>query len=170
MNLTSIPRIALALSLLSPLAGLGAEDDVTWIADQSGCKVANPFPQPGETITWSGECKKGKADGEGLLQWFINGKAADRYEGMLKEGWAEGKGTLTRVEGGRYSGDWRHSLQDGDGRYDAADGSWYEGQWKEGQPHGQGQYRTPDGRTFVGEWVDGVYEGDMDAEDNSNRT
>jgi hypothetical protein len=130
----TIPRIALVLSLLIPLAGLAADDDVSWIADKNGCKVANPFPQPGETITWDGKCKNGVADGEGLLQWYINGKLADRYEGTLKEGWAEGKGTLTRAEGGRYAGTWKHSLQDGDGRYDAPDGSWYEGQWKEGQP------------------------------------
>src|ERR1017187_9422766 len=73
----SIPRIALVLSLLIPVAGLCADDDVAWIADKSGCKVANPFPQPGESITWSGQCKNGVADGEGLLEWYINGNAAD---------------------------------------------------------------------------------------------
>ncbi len=61
-------------------------------------------------------------------------------------------------------------MQDGDGRYDAADGSWYEGQWKEGQPHGHGRYQTPDGRVLVGEWVDGIYEGDMDTDDDPNKT
>ena len=166
----SISSIALVLSLAIPGALFGADDDVSWIADKNGCKVANPFPQPGETITWNGQCKNGKADGEGLLQWYVGGKLADRYEGSLKDGWAEGKGTLTRTEGGRYSGDWKHSLQDGNGRYEASDGSWYEGQWKDGQPHGHGQYRTPDGRTVVGEWVNGVYEGDMDSDDNPNRT
>ena len=165
-----IRRIALILFFLVPVAGICADDDVAWIADKSGCKVANPFPQPGESITWNGQCKNGTADGEGLLHWYINGKAADRYDGTLKLGWAEGKGTLTRAEGGRYAGEWKHSLQDGDGRYDAADGSWYEGQWKQGQPHGHGQYQTPDGRVFVGEWVDGVYEGDMDSDDNPNKT
>ena len=62
----SIPRIALVLSLLIPVAGLCADDDVSWIADKSGCKVANPFPQPGESIAWKGQCKNGVADGEGL--------------------------------------------------------------------------------------------------------
>jgi hypothetical protein len=167
---SSIARGAFFLLFLIPLSGMAADEDVAWIADKNGCKVANPFPQAGESITWSGACKNGLADGDGLLQWYIDGKAADRYEGTLKEGWAEGKGTLTRAEGGRYSGDWKHSLQDGNGRYEATDGSWYEGQWKQGQPHGHGQYRTPDGRTVVGEWVNGVYEGDMDDEDNPNRT
>src|SRR6185436_8130224 len=100
----SISSIALVLSLAVPGALFGADDDVSWITDKNGCKVANPFPQPGETITWDGKCKNGVADGEGLLQWYISGKLADRYEGSLQEGWAEGKGTLTRTEGGRYSG------------------------------------------------------------------
>lgn len=168
---SNLTRIAMLALLLAPLAGYGVDDDVNWIVDKAGCKVANPFPQPGESITWSGKCKDGLADGEGLLQWFVDGKAADTYEGTLQGGWAEGKGTLTRAEGGRYSGDWKRSLQDGDGRYDAPDGSWYEGQWKEGQPHGHGQFRRPDGKLFIGEWVDGVYEGDMDQDDdNPNKT
>lgn len=166
----SIPQIALILSAFVPVAGFCADDDVAWIADSNGCKVANPFPQAGESITWSGQCKNGTADGVGVLEWYIDGKATDRYEGKLSEGWAEGQGTLKRAEGGRYAGEWKHSLQDGNGRFDAADGSSYEGQWKAGQPHGHGQYRTPDGRVFVGEWVDGVYEGDMDDDDNPNKT
>jgi hypothetical protein len=167
MSLMNAITRALALVLmLSPLAA-PADDDVSWITDSKGCKIANPFPQPGESVTWSGACKDGRADGEGLMQWFIDGKAIDKYEGTLKDGWAEGKGTLER-EGGRYSGDWKHSMQDGSGRFDAPDGSWYEGEWKEGQPHGSGQYQTPDGRLVTGTWVDGVFEGDLEDQDDNN--
>lgn len=164
-----LSRIFLLLALL--ISALGAfaagDEDVAWIADDRGCKVANPFPQPGETIKWNGSCKNGLADGNGILEWFVNGKPFDRYEGTLRLGWAEGKGTLLR-EAGKYVGEWKRSLQDGNGRYDAADGSWYEGEWKEGQPHGYGQYQTPDGRLFSGTWQNGVYEGDM--ENDPNRT
>ncbi|HEX4984905.1 MAG TPA: hypothetical protein VFV71_02410 [Burkholderiales bacterium] len=173
MSRSMVLHAAMLAGLLVAAAAGAADDDVTWIADRNGCKVANPFPQPGESIAWDGPCRKGLADGDGVLQWFVDDKPADKYEGTLKDGWAEGKGTLTRAQGGRYVGDWQHSLQDGDGRYEAPDGSWYEGQWKEGQPHGHGQYQTPDGRLFVGEWVNGVYEGDMDDngdDDNPNRT
>lgn len=168
VNWNRIPRIFLAAALLLTAFGALAQDDeVSWIADSRGCKVANPFPQPGESIKWSGECKNGYADGQGVLEWFMGGKPLDVFEGNLQLGWAEGKGTLIR-EGGRYEGEWKRSMQDGKGRYDAADGSWYEGDWKEGQPHGQGQYQTPDGRLFSGTWTDGVYDGDM--EYNPNRT
>ena len=79
---------ALATALmLSSLAVSAAGDDVSWIADSNGCKIANPFPQPGETVTWSGGCSKGLADGDGVMQWFIDGKPLDMYEGTLKEGW-----------------------------------------------------------------------------------
>ena len=138
------------------------EDDVSWIADQRGCKVANTFPREGETITWSGPCKDGYADGDGVVQWFLDGKEDDRYEGHVAMGWAEGHGVLSKSEGGKYEGDWKHSVQDGSGRYDAPDGSFYEGQWKNGKPHGQGQYRRPDGKVFIGEWVDGVYAPDLE--------
>lgn len=150
-----------ALLCLTTLVAIAASDDTEWIADKRGCKVANPFPRAGESITWSGGCKNGFADGEGVLQWFLNGKEDDRYEGNLEMGWAEGHGVLYRGDGGKYDGDWKHSIQEGTGRYDAPDGSWYEGQWKMGKPHGQGQYRRPDGKIFIGEWVDGVYEGDL---------
>jgi hypothetical protein len=164
------PIFAAVLLMLSSLPTFAADDDVSWIADSKGCKIANPFPQPGESVTWSGGCKNGLADGEGMMEWFINGKPLDKFEGMLKDGWAEGKGTLIR-EGGRYAGDWKHSLQDGNGRFDAPDGSWYEGEWKEGQPHGSGKYQTPDGRVVTGTWEDGVFQGDMDEDDNNpNKT
>lgn len=166
-----------ALMAAAALAGSAAqaapEEDSTWIADKRGCKVANPFPRPGESITWSGECKNGFAQGQGLLQWYLNGQPDDRYEGNLEMGWAVGHGVLARTDGGKYDGEWKESMQHGNGRFEAPDGSWYEGQWKMGKPHGQGQYRRPDGKIFIGVWIEGVYEGDVESEpenDDPNRT
>ena len=156
-----LSRLLAATVLAMTLSALAqaAEDD-EWIADKRGCKVANPFPRAGETITWTGDCKNGYADGDGVLQWYLNGKEDDRYEGHLAQGWAEGRGTLYKGDGGKYEGDWQQSMQDGTGRYEAPDGSWYDGQWKNGKPNGAGQYRRPDGRMFMGQWCDGVFEGD----------
>jgi hypothetical protein len=149
----------------------GPPEGTEWIADERGCKVANPFPRRGETIIWSGECKDGFAHGEGVLQWFVNGREDDRYTGNLNMGWAEGHGVLVTPEGGKYDGQWMDSSQHGSGRYSAPDGSWYDGQWKMGKPHGHGRYRRPDGRIFTGEWIDGVYEGDLEPEEHDpNRT
>ncbi|MBS0548662.1 MAG: hypothetical protein JSR24_12985, partial [Proteobacteria bacterium] len=42
-----------------------------WIIDPTTkCKVANAFPSAAETITWSGPCKDGYAEGQGVAQWF----------------------------------------------------------------------------------------------------
>jgi len=158
-----VKAVAFTYLLACGITSLAApDDDVSWIADKRGCKVANTFPRRGETITWSGACKNGFADGTGVLQWYLDGKEDDRYEGTLEQGWAQGKGVLSRADGGKYDGDWQHSVQQGSGRYEAPDGSWYEGEWKNGKPNGHGQYRRPDGKIFIGVWVDGVYEGDMD--------
>jgi hypothetical protein len=153
-----------AAALVSGIAQAAPQEDPGWIADKRGCKVANPFPRAGESITWSGECENGFAHGQGLLQWYVNGQEDDRYEGNLDMGWASGRGVLVRPDGGKYDGEWKESMQHGNGRYDAPDGSWYEGQWKMGKPHGQGQYRRPDGKVFIGVWIDGVYEGDVEPE------
>jgi hypothetical protein len=168
--------LLVSLAASGPALSAGSADEVTWIADSHGCKVANTFPRPGESITWSGKCKDGFADGDGVLQWFFKGQEDDRFEGHLAMGWAEGRGALAKADGGRYVGDWKHSVQEGSGRYDAPDGSWYQGQWKDGKPNGQGEYRAADGRKFVGEWVDGVFQSgspedeDQDEAPDPNRT
>src|SRR5262245_8366526 len=78
-----LPGVFLLAGLCACFPAAAAEDDVSWIADQRGCKVANTFPRPGETITWSGPCKNGYADGDGVMQWFLDGKEDDRYEGHV---------------------------------------------------------------------------------------
>ena len=59
-----------AAALLTGRVQAAPDEDSGWIADKRGCKVANPFPRPGESITWSGECKNGFAQGSGVLQWY----------------------------------------------------------------------------------------------------
>ena len=60
--------VALLLAgLCTCSAAVAVEDDASWIADKRGCKVANTFPREGESITWSGPCKDGYADGEGVM-------------------------------------------------------------------------------------------------------
>lgn len=171
VNLAPRPFLAGLLLAAAALAGpaLPASDnDTQWISDKRGCKVANPFPQPDESITWSGACKDGFASGEGVLTFFLRGREHSRYQGTLERGWAEGRGVLKMPDGSTYNGQWANSQENGTGRREWADGSWYEGGWKNGRPHGQGQFRRPDGKIFIGEWVDGVYEGDIEPEDGKD--
>ena len=157
-----ICKLFLAAVLAHASVAWCADEDGPWIADENGCKVANPVPQPDETIRWTGPCKDGFADGEGVLTFFASGAPHSRYEGMLKRGWAEGQGRLELPDGSRYEGEWRRSMENGMGRRDWADGSSYDGQWKDSKPHGSGQFRLPDGRMLMGTWSDGIFEGDQD--------
>ncbi len=167
MRIVVICLYLLALICSTP-ARAATDPDMQWIADANGCKAANPFPRPGESVTWSGACKDGLMEGKGVLQWFVDGKIDDRYEGQINAGWAEGEGTLTRLDGGRYAGNWSKSLQSGKGRYEGPDGAVYEGDWKDGQPHGLGVMRTPDGQVISGRWVGGEFDGPTDS-GNPNR-
>jgi len=180
--MSALTRCACASILLvgalasHPAWAAGSEDKMAWIADSHGCKVANTFPRPGESITWSGGCTDGFANGDGVLQWFVEGRESDRFEGHLAMGWAEGPGTLAAEDGGKYVGEWKRSAQDGTGRYDAPDGSWYQGEWKHGEANGHGEYSDPDGKRYVGEWVNGVLQSggpedrDEDEAPDPNRT
>ena len=152
---TILKSLLLPLLVCAPLSAFAV--DVEWIKDKRGCKVANIFPQAGESILWNGPCKKSFAHGKGKLTWYIDGEKKQVYEGQMVQGWAEGKGKLTRKDG-VYEGDWKHSLQNGYGHYAHEDGSWYVGDWLDGHPHGHGQMRTPDGRLFSGNWFHGEYE------------
>lgn len=147
---------ALLFTGLAAALPAAAQDERTpTIQDKNGCKIYNPMPQGEETVTWSGKCRDGFADGEGVLEWYIGGLMEERYEGTLSRGWAEGVGTFTSRQGVRYQGQWKKSMQDGKGVSKSPDGSMYEGEWRAGKPHGRGTYRSPDGETIDGEWENG---------------
>lgn len=100
-----------------------------WIADKSGCRVWNPNPQLEESVTWSGSCANGLAEGHGTARW-LKGNApmetddgewhegrqvnkgsqswsTGRYDGELSDGEPNGRGVLT-VQKLRYEGDFRN--------------------------------------------------------------
>src|SRR5215475_7073864 len=56
-----------------------------WIADgRTGCRVWNHHPEPKETITWSGRCENGRAQGKGVVLWFADGRLSERIEGEMR--------------------------------------------------------------------------------------
>jgi MORN repeat len=78
-----------------------------WIADaKTGCKVWDPAPEAGESVSWSGPCKAGFAEGEGTLQWFLHGKKGDRYDGGYAHGKRNGYGVVTFANGETVKGAW----------------------------------------------------------------
>lgn len=124
-----------------------------WIADPDTlCKIHNPNPQPNETATWSGDCKDGKADGNGTLQFFKNNQKTDTYVGTMAQGKASGQGVANFSNGDKYDGDWQDGKMHGKGIYTTAKGSIYKGDWQQGSMHGKGSYQFFNGNYYDGDW------------------
>jgi hypothetical protein len=153
-------QLSIAVSsflLLSVPAAWSAEEG--YISDSNGCQIANPSPKPGETVTWSGECKDGYADGSGIMQWFEDKETGARYEGTLVRGVLSGEGKLTLPDGSSYEGGWLDGRQSGEGILRTTDGGSYKGEWKNGRPDGQGVMHAAGGQTVEGIWKEGIYQG-----------
>lgn len=128
-------RLVLALGLLAfaPRLVMGQDATPGWIADErTGCKVWNVQPLPGQSVNWSGGCVNGLAQGTGVLQWWLAGKANGRYEGQYRAGKQNGRGTFTFASGNRYEGEWRDGKPDGQGTKTNTDGQVYSGTWIHG--------------------------------------
>jgi hypothetical protein len=92
---------------------------------QDKCTVA----MPSLSGSYTGECKKGLANGKGMA------KGIDSYEGEFRKGYPEGSG-----------------------KYHWADGTYYEGNWKQGMRDGLGKMIYPDS-TVTGYWREDKYIG-----------
>ena len=83
-----------ALSLCVSLAGLALAAPAmadTWVTDSlSGCEVWLPEKEKNESVSWSGHCVNGKANGAGVLVVFDGTRVVGRYEGSMNDGRAQG--------------------------------------------------------------------------------
>jgi len=149
--------LLLGLVLILPAAYASADDG--WIADKNGCKIANPSPKPSETVTWSGACTDGFAQGQGVVQWYEDGRPGVTYEGAVVRGAASGQGKLTMPDGVTYEGGWLDGKQSGSGKYSAPGGARYEGEWEDGAPNGRGIMHGGSGEVLDGIWKSGAYVG-----------
>jgi len=148
-------RIAALLMVALPAVAQTA----AWISDaKSGCRVWNIYPEAGETMSWSGACRDGMADGRGVVQYSHQGKSGGRYEGDYKRGMLQGRGVYLFPSGSRYEGEFRDSQFNGQGTMSRADGGRsYVGQWSGDRPNGQGTYTAPNGDIFTGAWTNGCF-------------
>lgn len=121
-----------------------------WTKDSNkGCKVFNPAPEPGDSVTWSGSCKGGYASGHGMLQWFSNGTPGSSYEGQMSAGKRHGTGTYKWTNGSSYEGGWANDKFDGKGVYFASNGAIDYAVFAGGKYNGPGYRKNADGRTGV---------------------
>jgi len=93
---------ALAQSALPDLSG----HDPHWIKDVAkNCWAANPDPEAGESVTWTGGCSGGLLSGEGTLSWYLNGRLLGRDEGTFRNGELTGHGRITQTGGTSFEGE-----------------------------------------------------------------
>ncbi|XVF39376.1 hypothetical protein PTKIN_Ptkin01aG0029600 [Pterospermum kingtungense] len=104
---------------------------------------------------YEGEFHKGKCNGSGVYNYFVNG----RYEGDWVEGRYDGYGFESWSRGSRYRGQYRQGLRHGFGVYRFYTGDSYAGEWCNGQSHGFGVQTCADGSCYVGEFKSGVKHG-----------
>lgn len=124
------------------------------IATGKPCRLWNPGPQLGETVTWSGRCKDGKASGEGRAVW-ATARGEETYEGQYHDGRKHGRGKALWLDGRSHEGEWRHGKEHGKGAFIATDGTRYEGVWQDGRIPDKGVIVWRHDRRYEGEWQDG---------------
>jgi hypothetical protein len=140
-------------------APMSSQPPQGWIADpRSGCKVAYPKPQSGMSITWSGQCANGFAEGPGVVEWMSNQRLIERYEGVMHGG-MQVQGTTTWSDGRRYEGQWRDERINGRGTFRWPDGRVYVGDWKDGTYDGTGDFTWANGDHYIGAWLQGKRNG-----------
>jgi hypothetical protein len=123
------------------------------------CRVVKLDPKSNATVTWSGGCKDGYADGEGTLVWLASGKEKSRYEGTLKQGRPHGQGYSVSSQGVQYEGSFVEGRRDGRGIVMAKDGTRYEGDFKAGKFHGTGSIVYRNKARYDGQFEAGRFHG-----------
>ncbi|HEX7642783.1 MAG TPA: TonB family protein [Burkholderiaceae bacterium] len=155
MTITARSSIATLLYMLASQAF--AEGN--WIADANNCKLWNPNPIQNETVTWSGACVDGFADGPGKLVWTVDGKFSSSFEGTYSAGKRNGKGVATSAKGYRYEGDFVDNQWQGKGILVSSDGSRYEGEFADDRRNGKGVQTYKNGARYEGAFADGKLNG-----------
>ena len=174
--------VLLSLFMLSLLSNAqAASDDFSAYHGSASCRIAPVLPTPRNGVSWSGACKDGFAEGEGVLEWHssnkgryklkgkavrgeIQGDAALEslwyvYRGSVQHGIPHGAGFFTFPNGRMYEGEVAHGRPEGQGILLTTDRSQYTGQWKEGKQHGKGEMVYTAGGSYSGEWKAGKKHG-----------
>jgi hypothetical protein len=153
-------RVLVAIGLLLLFPGPLWAATPGWItATNTDCRIWNPGVPPGWTVTWSGPCQDGVAQGQGVLQWRDAGRPTVRYEGGFRAGKLSGHGVMTFASGERRESEWRDNNRNGPGVTVYADGNRYVGAYRDDQMSGQGVFAFASGNRYEGAFFDGAFEG-----------
>jgi hypothetical protein len=126
--------------------------DPHWLMDErSGCWAYDSNAGPMNSITWSGDCRNGRADGDGTLTFFERGRQIERLTGSFADGLLQdGHVQIAWSDGSSYDGDEVHGQFNGLGVLIATDGTRYDGRWQDDNfvgPANRNPYLTGNGET-----------------------
>jgi|GEM_PF-931668 len=186
---TRLPgRVSFAIGLVLLVALLTAPfallSPPRWVEAAENCEVRNRYGgrdwkrAKTTTVTWTGPCVDGRAQGLGILEWFRDGRLTVRYSGQMEGGRITGRGEMVK-DGVRYEGTWKNDeLREGIATYPGGrrySGKWdmgfwtrgvltvpggyrLEERWYRGQLTGRSIARGPQGQ-YEGNWTDGFPDG-----------
>ena len=126
------------------------------MTDQTNqCQVWDPNPTPHQSLTWTGECKNGKANSQGIAEWHEAGRVVTSIEGVMQDGRCQGQ-CLVYITSGKnkfkYSGQLKDNNLEGKGALTWPNGNKYSGNWVKGERHGKGTFIWKNGTTYTGDW------------------
>ena len=81
------------------------------------------------------------------------------YEGEIKDGKPEGRGSYKSPDGFSYEGIWKAGIREGMGILIWPDGTKYTGEFRDGKRHGRGKQVFPEGHVYVGDFEMGLRHG-----------
>ena len=106
------------------------EDD--WVLDtEIGCRMGDWHPDLKDRATWSGTCRDGSKQGQGVVQWYEHGKAIDHFQGTFRNGKREGFGRYVWTARVSYEGHYANDVPHGVGTATLL-GESFSGTWKNG--------------------------------------
>ncbi|HEV7814910.1 MAG TPA: energy transducer TonB [Janthinobacterium sp.] len=105
--------------------------------------------------SWSGGCKDGYADGPGVLQWYVQDKPGDRYEGTMAKGMPDGAGVYFYLNHSSFKGEYKNGRRQGEGVFTYADGGKLVAMFEQGKIVGDVDRNFINGDRYHGEWHEG---------------
>ena len=146
---------------LKPECAGAAKGTPCWkdVAHEPGCRVWDDHYVPRQTVTWSGTCSGGVADGQGYLKWSSGGKETHTGTGTLSNGKMHGRWVVRYAEGEVHEGAYVDGKRHGRWVARDADGDVGEMPYVDGKLHGRGVLRRANGEVHEGTFVDGKAHG-----------
>ena len=127
------------------------------LANQPGCYLWNPNLQVDETVTWTGECIEGLAQGTGTRKWvYDSGKKTSEGAGQLRSGKEHGQWVGRKKDG---SVEDKFYVEGEIVGSNAETGVMEEGLLVNGKKHGNWILRGADGDVEEGPFVEGKMQG-----------